>query len=182
MRALRLLAVFLAATAGLAFAPAIAGIQNFQQVDDRVYRGAQPETYAFPALARLGVKTVLDLREDPLHAAAEEKLVHAAGMRFVSVRMLGLSRPTDDQISRALAVLADDSAVPVFVHCRRGADRTGTVIACYRIATAHWDNQRALAEAQTHGMSPVELGMRRYVLNFKSAVLPLTGTPVAAGH
>ena len=116
MRVSKLLAVFLILGSGLAFGPAFSGVGN---------------------LARLGVKTVLDLREDPAQASAEERLVRAAGMRFVSIPMLGLSKPTDDQIARALAILTDDAAVPVFVHCRRGADRTGTVIACYRIALDH---------------------------------------------
>jgi uncharacterized protein (TIGR01244 family) len=173
MRFVKLLAVFLALTAGLAFAPAVAGVSNFQQVSDRVYRGAEPEAFAFRHLAQLGVKTVLDLRDDRGQAAAEEKLVRAAGMAFVSVPMSGLGRPTDEQVSRALAVLTDSSAAPVFVHCRRGADRTGTVIACYRIAFDHWQNRQALAEAQSYGMSITERAMRRYVLAFQPSATVL---------
>ena len=56
------------------------------------------------------------------------------------------------------ALLNDNSAWPVFVHCRRGADRTGTAIACYRIEHDHWTNQQALAEAKTFGMSSMEVG------------------------
>jgi uncharacterized protein (TIGR01244 family) len=167
MRVSKLLAVFLILGSGLAFGPAFSGVSNFQQVNSRVYRGAQPEPDAFGNLARLGVKTVLDLREDPAQASAEERLVRAAGMRFVSIPMLGLSKPTDDQIARALAILTDDAAVPVFVHCRRGADRTGTVIACYRIALDHWRAQKAIAEARSLGMSFVERAMRQYILDFQ---------------
>ena len=65
--------------------------------------------------------------------------------------------------------LVDDSAGPIFVHCRRGADRTGTVIACYRITHDGWTNQRALKEATSYGMSWLEFGMQRYVLAFHAA-------------
>jgi protein tyrosine/serine phosphatase len=51
---------------------------------------------------------------------------------------------------------------------KRGADRTGTVIACYRIAHNQWPNQEALDEARTFGMSWTERGMRNYVLYYEA--------------
>jgi protein tyrosine/serine phosphatase len=168
MLLLRLLAVFLLLGAGPAIAPTAFGVPNFGRVDERVYRGAQPADYGFRSLARLGVRTVLDLRQEPGRVAAEEKLVRAAGMRFVSIPMDDLGAPTDTQIALALAVLADESAGPIFVHCRRGTDRTGTVIACYRIAHDRWGNRQALDEARSHGMSVFERGMRRFILSFRA--------------
>lgn len=55
------------------------------------------------------------------------------------------------------------------MHCRRGADRTGTVIACFRIAHDGWSNRKALREAMSFGMSWLEFGMQRYVLAFHAA-------------
>jgi protein tyrosine/serine phosphatase len=167
MRLGRLLAGFLAIGSGAAVAPAADGVPNFHQVNSRIYRGAQPSDDGIKFLAGLGVKTVIDLREERGLMAAEEKLVSAAGMRFVSIPMDDLGAPTDAQMALALAVLADEKAGAVFVHCRRGADRTGTVIACYRIAFDRWANRRALEEAKSFGMSFFERGMQRYVLDFK---------------
>ena len=166
MRFLKLLDVALAFGARPAPSPGPSGVSHFQQVDSRVYRGGQPPDCAFQFLAGLGVRTVLDLRESG-QAAAEEKLVLAAGMRFVSIPLNDLRAPTAQQIAAALAVLSDDSAAPVFVHCRRGADRTGTVVACYRIAHYGWGNRQALDEARSQGMSLLEPGMRRYILHFR---------------
>ena len=64
----------------------------------------------------------------------------------------------------------DASAGPVFVHCRRGADRTGTVVACYRIAHDGWDNQKALQEAKGFGMSWTEVAMHHYVMRYQPQV------------
>jgi len=152
------------------------GIPNFHQVDDHVYRGAQPSARDFQSLAHLGVKTVLDLRDGQGHVRGEEKLVKGAGMRYVSLPMNGLDAPTELQMAHALEVLLDSGNGPIFVHCRRGADRTGTVVACYRIAHDRWPNQKALDEARSFGMSWLEHGMRNYVLRFQSAA----GTPVSA--
>jgi len=147
----------------------LAGVENFQKVNDSVYRGAQPTDQGFAALAKLGIKTVVDLRQIGEHSQADEKrVVEAAGMRYVSIPMKGMSTPTDEQVSRALSLLQDAAAEPVFVHCHRGADRTGAVIACYRISHDHWQNKPALAEARSLGLSWYQLAMQRYVMRYQA--------------
>src|SRR5438105_11446181 len=41
-------------------------IRNFGKMDDRFYRGAQPGEQDFKDLAKLGIKTVIDLRNEPV--------------------------------------------------------------------------------------------------------------------
>ena len=158
----------------------IPGVRNFHQVDAHVYRGAQPDPEGFKSLAKMGIRTVIDLRGES-KARPEQKLVEAAGMHYVSVPMAGLTAPTDQQIGTIFALLNDPSAWPIFVHCRRGADRTGTVIACYRVAHDHWDNQKALREARMNGMSRIEHAMMHYILSFKAAASESTAAkgPIA---
>ena len=145
------------------------GIPNFHKVNDHVYRGGQPTGEGWKSLANLGVKTVIDLRregEDGEHSIeGEARAVRAAGMSYVGIPMKGApAGPTDDQIAKILDVL--DSGGPVFVHCKKGKDRTGTAIACYRIAHEGWDNKKALDEAKTHGIHWYEIGMKAYVQSF----------------
>lgn len=154
-----------------------AGVPNYYKVDDQVYRGAQPTTEGFQNLAKLGIKTVIDLREADQRSLAEKKVVEAAGMRYVNIPMKGMQAPTATDVAKVLGHFADTNSGPVFVHCRRGADRTGTVIACYRITHDHWDNQKALAEARRNGMSWIERAMQHYVLAFTA---PALGAPAAA--
>jgi protein tyrosine phosphatase (PTP) superfamily phosphohydrolase (DUF442 family) len=142
------------------------GIPNFHQVNDHVYRGAQPTEEGWEGLAKLGVKTVIDLCRLGEHSgAAEARAVEAAGMRYVSVPMNGYVAPSQEQVAKVLELL--DSGEPVFVHCKLGRDRTGTVIACYRIAHEGWENQKALQEAKSYGLHSLEFGMKRYVLAFQ---------------
>jgi protein tyrosine/serine phosphatase len=136
-------------------------------VSDHVYRGAQPTPEGFANLRKLGIETVVDLREPGDRSALEQEVVTAAGMRYVSVPMYGMSRPADESVQKALAMLEDSSTGPVFVHCRRGADRTGAVIACYRIEHDRWKNQQALAEAKSLGMSWFGKAIQSYVRKYQ---------------
>ena len=145
----------------------VPGINNFYQVDEHVYRGAQPTVEGLNYLAKIGVKTVLDLREDDERSAAEAQVVTSLGMQYVSVPMTGLTPPTEAEITRILALLEDGTAGTVFVHCKRGADRTGAVIAAYRIDHHHWDNPRALKEAMSCGMSFFQFPRQSYILKFQ---------------
>jgi tyrosine-protein phosphatase SIW14 len=146
--------------------PRIDGIDNFRKVNDRIYRGAQPGDQAWPALAKLGVKTVIDLRREVEHSVADEKrMVEAAGMKYVNFPMNGFDTPTPDQMTRVLALM--DGGDPVFVHCKQGRDRTGTVIATWRMAREQWANEKALGEARECGLHWYENGMRRFINGYK---------------
>jgi uncharacterized protein (TIGR01244 family) len=161
--------VFLLAT--VAFAQAPAGVSNFHMVNDHVYRGAQPSVEGFQSLAKMGIKTIVDLRQaEGGRSAAEKQAVEAAGMKYINIPMLGMHTPNSGDVAKALAVLEDSKAGPVFVHCRRGADRTGAVLACYRISHDHWDNQRALAEAKSFGMAWIQKSIQHYVMAYRPPV------------
>jgi len=149
------------------FAGSVPGIENFDQVDAHVYRGAQPTDEGFRYLAKLGVKTIIDLREADDRARAEERVVTQAGMKYANVPMTGLTPPTIAEITRILAIMGGSSDEPVFVHCKRGADRTGAVIAAYHINYQGWDNARALKDAKAHKMSSLQFPRQSYIKNFR---------------
>src|SRR5947209_3296206 len=77
-----------------------AGVHNFHQVNEHFYRGAQPTPPGFKSLAKLGIKTVIDLRGGAGHEELEEKMAKDAGLLYISVPFQGLSAPSDDQIRK----------------------------------------------------------------------------------
>jgi tyrosine-protein phosphatase SIW14 len=142
-------------------------IVRFEQVNDHLYRGGQPASDLFQALKKLGIKTVIDLRDSEHQYSAEKQEVESIGMRFISVP-LTMHAPTDDEIAKILDLLENKSLWPVFLHCQGGRDRTSAVIACYRISHDGWSNQKAFAEAEQKGISKFDVGLRRYILRYRN--------------
>jgi tyrosine-protein phosphatase SIW14 len=151
-------------------------IARFRRVDDNIYVGHQPPPQGYAQLKQMGIKTVLDLRGGMIHKPHEEKEVKTAGMKYVSMRLSGFWEPHDSQMAAALAVLEDPSNTPVFIHCRRGDDRAGMVIACYHIAHDHWTNEQALTAARKDGLNILEVLMQRYIKHFDPSALPASST------
>jgi protein tyrosine/serine phosphatase len=141
-------------------------LPNFHRVNATLYRGGQPKEEGFKLLASLGIKTVLNLRDADERATLEEKQARAAGLRYFNIPLGGLGRPSDEKIERALAVINAPENQPVFVHCKRGSDRTGTVIACYRISHDGWTSDEAKEEAKRYGMGFWEVGMKDYIRDY----------------
>ena len=158
----------------------VQGISNFYQVDEHVYRGAQPTTEGFNYLAKIGVKTVLDLREDDERSAVEAQVVTSLDMQYLNVPMTGLNPPTEAEITKILALLEDGTTGAVFVHCKFGADRTGAVIAAYRIDHDHWDNSRALKEALSFGLSPFRWPRQNFIRRFQPLTIKRAPKPSIA--
>ncbi len=143
-------------------------IRRFAQVDARLFRSGQPNAAGFAYLQRAGVQTVISLRND----ASERALVESHGMRFVHIpitfRPFGWGEFVPDAaVVRFFAIVDDPGSGIVFLHCQRGADRTGTFIGLYRIARQGWEVTRAYTEARAIGMRwwyfPVKDTMARLV-------------------
>jgi protein tyrosine phosphatase (PTP) superfamily phosphohydrolase (DUF442 family) len=128
-------------------------IKRFARVDVRLYRGGQPEPSDFSRLRDVGIRTIVSLRTDD----DEREIVESLGMNFVHIpitlRPFGLAGGVStSDIQRFLRIVDDPSSEVVFVHCRRGADRTGVFIGAYRIVRQQWSPEDAYEEAREIGM------------------------------
>lgn len=141
-------------------------LPNFHWVSGEVYRGAQPKPGGLPQLVQLGIKTIINLRDDDQRAQGEEAEARMAGLRYFNIPVARLGRPHDAEIEKVMTVLNDPESQPVFVHCKHGADRTGVVIAVYRIAHDGWTSEQAKVEAKQYGMKFWQLGMKDYIHDF----------------
>jgi tyrosine-protein phosphatase SIW14 len=166
LAALIVCAGFIGHTARAADAPAI-HIRNFGQVNDHVYRGGEPAEEGMRNLSAMHIILDIDLRESGAATEAERRIAQSLGMQYVNIPFPPLTAPSEVQVKRVLSFMEPDDAGRIFVHCRRGKDRTGTVIACYRIQHDGWDNRRAMTEASRYGMSWTEYGMRSFIMHFK---------------
>ncbi len=122
------------------------GIGNWAQVTNNLYRGAQPTTDGYKSLQQMGVGIVVDFRDEPKEIADETREVEALGMRFVSIPWSGSNKPSSVQVVQFLDMVRTNPQAKIFVHCKRGADRTGVMVAAYRIVVEHKNVGDAVAE------------------------------------
>lgn len=119
-------------------------IDNFGRINERYYRGAQPDQNGFAQLKSLGVKTVIDLREDSEPEAAG--WVRGFGMQYFNIPLSSTRPATDEQSAYFLKLANDPSNWPVYVHCAGGRHRTGEMTALYRVTNDGWTADQAYQE------------------------------------
>ena len=124
-------------------------IPVFARVSPTLYRGGEPGEVGLHNLRDRGIKTVISLREIP---PVQDFLDHY-GMAAFHIPMAAERPPSSIEEKRFLDLVSDTSLHPVFVHCVRGKDRTGVMIALYRVRIQGWSTQDAIAEMKHFGYS-----------------------------
>ncbi len=130
----------------------VAGVRNCYRVTPHLYRGAQPTTEGVAHLKAMGIRTIINLRA---HHSDRDQI---AGTGLKSVRFEMEPWHGDEaEVVSFLKVVTDTNLAPVFVHCERGADRTGMMCAMYRIVVYGWTKPEAIDEMENggFGFSPV---------------------------
>ena len=123
-------------------------IKNFGQVDERFYRGAQPRQEDYKELAALGIKTIIDLRDDP--TKYEKREAEAAGMRYINIPMSDTKYPKDAQIEEFLKLVNDPATGAFYAHCVGGRHRTGVMGAVYRFNKYGWNYDQVYKEMKDY--------------------------------
>ena len=148
------------------------GILNFGKISETIFRGAQPDAAAIANLDALGIKAIIDLRMPKQVSKLEESQARIHGILYTNFPMHAFGRPADEQVHQMLSLMQTVPG-PIFVHCQHGCDRTGTIIACYRIEHDHWTPEAAFQEAKHYGISWFERGMKSFVMDFGQASVRL---------
>jgi protein tyrosine/serine phosphatase len=141
----------------------IPGVSNFAQISPALYRGAQPTPEGFKELKKLGIKTVVNLRS--FHT--DRRKLDGCGLRRAHLYCKAWHPQTED-VARFLKLMADKENHPVFVHCLHGADRTGMMVAAYRIVEQGWSVEDAARETHNFGFHKVFPMIQRYLRRFDS--------------
>lgn len=153
-------------------------VGNLYRIEEGFYRGAQPTAAGFQELAALGVRSVLDVAG----GAGDGMLVEGGSLRLFHVPMsvFGLR---DDRVLEALRIMADPQNRPLLIHCHLGADRTGAMVALYRVVIQGWSPEKAVLEMDQGGYhhSSFWKNLETYVLKADAAALRKKLGPGPAG-
>ena len=126
-------------------------IRNFGQMTDTLYRGGQPSQSDYKALADMGIKTIVDLRND--YESYAKSAAEAAGLTYVNIPMNGVSAPSDSEVAEFLKIVNDPASGKVYFHCKAGIHRTGVMGAVYRANHDGWDYDKIYTEMKNYQFS-----------------------------
>ncbi|HNQ50996.1 MAG TPA: tyrosine-protein phosphatase [Candidatus Omnitrophota bacterium] len=129
-------------------------IPAFAQVTDTIYRGGAPKPAGYERLQSLGIQSILNLSQDTKQVGQEEPWARARGIEFYNIPIDLYVRPSDEQALRFLEIVLKTAKRPLFIHCEDGRDRTGTMVALYRVAAEGWTIKQAYTEARKIGYWP----------------------------
>jgi protein tyrosine/serine phosphatase len=145
--------------------PDVEGVSYAAEVEPGLLRGSRPSAAGVAWLKRHGIKTVINLRR--FHYETERAQVEAAGMRFEHIPLEASDPPSEAQINRFMALATDEALRPIYVHCAQGVDRTGTMVAVYRMERQGLSNGEALTEMMGYGAHAIWLDLRRFVRTYR---------------
>ena len=155
------------ASAAFAEKRAVEGLPNLGQVTPTLFRGGQPKKEGYPKLKEMGIEIVVNLRDDQDEVTEERGIVERLGMRFVSIPWKARRGPSDGQVAEFLELLRANAQRKIFVHCKAGKERTGVMIAAYRIAAQGWTAPQALDEMEYFGIRGLWFPhLKRYIREF----------------
>lgn len=124
----------------------MAGVENFYQVSGILYRSEQPSAEGMKNLSALGIETIVNLRS----FNSDRKEIAGTGLAYEHIYMKAW-HPERKEVIRFLQIVTNPKRQPVLVHCKHGADRTGTMCALYRIAVQGWSKEEAIREMTEGG-------------------------------
>lgn len=129
-------------------------IPNFYKVDHRLWRGGYPSEAGLQELQEQGVGTIINLCGETDELIKEKIFAKSHDIKFYQLPMSVYQRPEDSQVLKFLEIVLTPENQPVFVHCRSGRDRTGAMVAVYRVIAYHWGPKEAYKEAKRLGFWP----------------------------
>jgi protein tyrosine/serine phosphatase len=166
-----LVLLLFSATASAQDATGYTELPRFQQVSEKLFRGAQPRDGGISRLRELGIKTIINLRGASKRTRAQEAEARALGLNYFNVALPNWGRPQDERVERILELIDAPENGRVLVHCREGVDRTGMIVAVYRMRHDGWSSNDALAEADRAGMKRIQFWMRDYAEDYGERVV-----------
>jgi protein-tyrosine phosphatase len=130
----------------------------FEVAPGQIYRSGEMKEGPFlRVMDKHQIRTILTLlnREpgDP-EQEFEEALAQEKGVQLTRIGMPGDGIARFDKLDQAASILADSSKHPLLVHCSAGVNRTGAVVAAWRMKYCGWTPEDAMAEADRCGWSP----------------------------
>lgn len=114
---------------------------NYHEVEAGVlYRSGQPNRKEMKVLEGLGFQTVINLR----YRINDRREIKGTLLTEYRLKMKAQSVDEEDMLNGLVGIVSSDRLV--LVHCLHGSDRTGALVACYRMVVQNWSKEDAINE------------------------------------
>lgn len=143
--------------------------KRFGHVTEAVHRSGQLAPCVVESTLREHeIKQIIDLTEPeymPKGKVREQEVARDLGIEILHYPLVGDGTGDVERYAHAVAALieADRKHEMVLVHCAAGSQRTGGVVACFRILYQGWTLDEALKEARQYDWKPEDVAMARYL-------------------
>ncbi|WP_289044476.1 dual specificity protein phosphatase family protein [uncultured Olleya sp.] len=113
---------------------------NLYRINDSIYRSEQPSKKGFIELDTSGIKTIVNLRR----LRNDIKKAKGTDLQLEHIP-LATKQITEQDIFEVIQHI-DNAEKPLLIHCWHGSDRTGVMVAAYRIVIENWSKEKAIKE------------------------------------
>jgi len=136
-------------------------LNNMYWIDEGIYRSEQPSGKEFPELENFGIKEVLNLRSHH----TDDSEAEGTNIKLHQVKM-NAHKTSLRKIVQALKIIQNREG-PILIHCQHGSDRTGLVVAMYRIVFQNWTKEEAIEELKNggYGYHSIYFNIIRFINN-----------------
>jgi len=176
-------------TCGLIFFYVHFHIPHFEVVTEGVlYRSGQPNLGDLKRLRdRYGIRTVVNLRRLDEQTGRkgpsleeERREAERLGLRFIHFPMDIEQQVDQDTVRQWLDLIRQEAVRPILVHCKAGVERTGLLVALYRMEVEGWSPRRALDEAVHMRFEPEEeKHVAEFILSYPKSLTTQASPPTA---
>ncbi|MFU8925935.1 dual specificity protein phosphatase family protein [Acinetobacter puyangensis] len=134
--------------------------QNLYQISDFLYRSEQPLHQQSQTLHQLGIDTIISLRSR--NKTAREFQDESFNIIHIPIHTWAIDRE-DVLVTMQAFKQAQQKKHRVLIHCYHGSDRTGTMVAMYRIFFENWSTDDAVKEMKYggYGFHPIWVNIDR---------------------
>lgn len=142
-------------------------IPAFAEVEPGIYRSSAIPEDVFPFLKAYGIRTIINFDDRAEVAGPEAQKLSYFGIKTYNLPWKSPETPSDEVVNESLSLLADKTLQPVLIHCGNGKDRTGLMVALYRVTAEKWTPDQAYAEMKTNGFREFSYGhLKNYLYDY----------------
>lgn len=128
------------------------------KISDSLYSGSQPDANGFAELKNIGIKTIVNLRDN----YSDVEMLKGLGLKYINIPVDPWKIEERDVVT-FLKVVTDPDNQPVYVHCQHGLDKTGTMTAIYRMYALNWTDEKAAKQLPKYGFQKLWENLKVYL-------------------